>query len=336
VVGCGNIGSRHLAILSEQGDARVSAFCDIDPRRLESSSTQHPTATAYPSIGDLLARDDADVVNICTPHYLHADHAIAALEAGRHVLVEKPMCLTTGDADRMIAAARKAGRLLMVVKQNRYNKPVALLRAAMDEGRLGRILMAQCNVIWNRYADYYRLSPWLGRRAMEGGALFTQVSHFLDLLVLFCGDVVGATGRVGTKLHAIETEDCGTASLEFTSGALGSLFWTTCAYHRNVEGSLTIVGERGTVRIGGQYLNRIEHWDVEGSPLADDIAWTDRPNAYGAYQGSSSNHDKVFADVIRRVRREDVRVVGGEEARRTVAAIETIYRGCSASAAPLR
>ena len=336
VVGCGNIGSRHLAILSEQADARVSAFCDTDARRLESSIARNPAGSPYAAIDDLLAHADAEVVNICTPHYLHAEHAIAVLESGRHVLVEKPMCLTTSDADRMIAAARHAGRLLMVVKQNRYNKPVALLRAAMDEGRLGRILMAQCNVIWNRYADYYRLSPWLGRRAMEGGALFTQVSHFMDLLVLFCGDVVGATGRTDTKLHAIETEDCGSATVEFSSGALGSIFWTTCAYHRNVEGSLTIVGERGTVRIGGQYLNRIDHWDVEGSPLPDGVEWTDRPNAYGAYQGSSSNHDKVFADVIRRVRLEDVDVVSGEEARRTVLAIENIYRGCGASGALLR
>jgi predicted dehydrogenase len=186
VVGCGNIGSRHLAILSELPGARVSAFCDVDERRLESSGILHPRAVAYPSIGDLLAHDEADVVNICTPHYLHADQAIAALEAGRHVLVEKPMCLT-------------------------------------------------------------------------------------------------------------------------------------------------IVGERGTVRIGGQYLNTIDHWDVEGSILPAGVAWTDRPNAYGAYQGSSSNHDKVFADVIRQVGREDVDVVSGEEARRTVGAIETVYRGCGRS-----
>jgi predicted dehydrogenase len=335
VVGCGNIGSRHMAVIDALDGAVLAGACDIDPEKRRKYSELYSDVPAYGSIHELLAECSADVVNVCTPHYLHCEHALAAIAAGRHVLVEKPMSLNTSDADRMIEAAGEARVLLMVVKQNRYNLPVALLREAIERQRLGRVLMVQCNVIWNRYPGYYQQSPWLGRQAFEGGALFTQVSHFIDLLVWMCGDIVDAGGRIETKTHDIEIEDCGTAWLRFSSGAMGTLLWTTSAYNRNVEGSITIIGERGTVKIGGQYLNRVEHWDVEGSPLPEDIEWVDRPNSYGKYQGSSSNHDKVIRDVVRRVNHEDFRVVSGEEGRKTVRAIELIYQRCGVAAGDL-
>lgn len=328
VVGCGNIGSRHLAVLEALDEARLVGFCDIDEVKLAKYSALYEGVPSFTSIDELLAESDAEVVNVCTPHFLHAEHTVRILSTGRHALVEKPMALRVADTDRMIDAAQKSTSLLMIVKQNRYNRPVVLTREALDAGRLGRILMVQCNVIWNRYDGYYSQSPWLGRRELEGGALFTQVSHFIDLIVWMCGEVVDAGGRVETKNHSIEIEDCGTAWLRFAGGTMGSLFWTTCAYNRNLEGSITLLGERGTIKIGGQYLNRIEHWDVEGLPLAENIEWVDRPNAYGKYQGSSSNHDKVMRDVIRRVRRMDSGVVEGEEGRKTVQAIELIYGRC--------
>jgi predicted dehydrogenase len=328
VVGCGNIGRRHLAVLEALDEARLVGFCDIDEAKLEECAALHENVPGFTSIDELLAKCDADVVNVCTPHFLHAEHTVKVLSSSRHALVEKPMALRAVDADRMIDAGRSFKALLMVVKQNRYNRPVLLAREALDAGRLGRILMVQCNVIWNRYDGYYSQSPWLGKAEFEGGALFTQVSHFIDLLIWMCGEVVDAGGRIATKNHDIEIEDCGTAWLRFESGTMGSLFWTTCAYNRNLEGSITLLGERGTIKIGGQYLNRIEHWDVEGFPLPENIEWVDRPNAYGKYQGSSSNHDKVLRDVIRRVRRVDSGVVEGEEGRRTVRAIELIYGGC--------
>lgn len=329
VVGCGNIGSRHLAVVDALEGAQLVGICDSDATKRSKYSELYEDVPVYESIEQLLDSSDAEVVNICTPHHLHCEHALSVIASGRHVVVEKPMALSASDADRMIEAASKAGVLLMVVKQNRYNIPVALLREAIDRERLGPILLAQCNVIWNRHAGYYKQSPWLGRRRYEGGALFTQVSHFIDLLVWLCGDVVDASGWVETKTHDIEIEDCGVASLRFSRGAIGSLLWTTSAYNKNAEGSITIVGERGTVKIGGQYLNRIEYWDVEGFPLPGDIEWVDQPNSYGKYQGSSSNHDKVLRDVVRRVRREDFRVVSGEEGRKTVRAIELIYERCS-------
>jgi UDP-N-acetyl-2-amino-2-deoxyglucuronate dehydrogenase len=330
VVGCGNIGTRHLAVLDAEERAEVVAFCDTDPTKLEKLADLYEGVAGYRSLDQMLEACDADVVTVCTPHYLHAEHALKVIATGRHVLVEKPMALTVDEADRMISAAGNARVLLMVVKQNRHNLPVAFTREALDSGRLGRILMVQCNVAWNRYEGYYRQSPWLGRTEYEGGALFTQVSHFMDLMIWMCGDVVDAGGQIETKNHQIDIEDCGTAWLRFANGAMGSLLWTTCAYNRNFEGSITLFGERGVVKIGGAYLNRIEHWDVEGFPLPEGIEWVDKPNSYGKYQGSSSNHDKVMRDVIRRVNREDFRVVSGEDGRRTVRAIQLIYGRCTA------
>jgi predicted dehydrogenase len=332
VVGCGNVGSRHLAVIQAQDGAEIAGFCDVDPAKREKFAALYEGAKVFDSIDELVHHGGANVVDVCTPHHLHAKHALLAIEAGKHVLVEKPMALRARDCDEMIEAAGRAGTLLMVVKQNRYNVPVALTREAIERGRLGRILMVQCNVIWNRWAGYYLQSPWLGRKALEGGALYTQVSHFIDLMIWLVGEIVDAGGRIDTKAHEIEIEDCGTAWLRFADGAMGSLLWTTCAYHQNLEGSITLMGERGVVKIGGPYLNKIEHWEVEGFPLPSGIEWVDRPNTYGNYQGSSSNHDKVIRDVVRRVNHEDFRIVSGEEARKTVRAIELIYSRCSPGA----
>jgi predicted dehydrogenase len=214
----------------------------------------------------------------------------------------------------------------MVVKQNRYNVPIALTREALAAGRLGRVFMVQCNVLWNRHDGYYRDSNWRGRRDLEGGVLYTQVSHFIDLMIWWFGDVVRSEAWIETRNHAVEIEDCGIASLEFASGVMGSLMWTTCVYNRNYEGSITIVGEKGTIKIGGQYLNKIEFWDVQSHPLPEDVEWVDQPNVYGKYQGSSSNHDKVMRDVVVDLLQQRHSVVEGDEGMKTINAIERIYQ----------
>jgi UDP-N-acetyl-2-amino-2-deoxyglucuronate dehydrogenase len=215
---------------------------------------------------------------------------------------------------------------LMVVKQNRYNIPIALTKRALDGEKLGRIFMAQCNVLWNRNEAYYRNSTWRGRKSLEGGALYTQVSHFLDLMIWWFGDVVGAQTQIATLGHDIEIEDCGSSMLTFATGVFGSLAWTTCVYNKNYEGSITIIGEKGTIKIGGQYLNKIEFWDVQSYPLPEDVQYVDRPNDYGKYQGSSSNHDKVINDVVGDLLHERQHTVQGDEGLKTIKAIELIYR----------
>jgi predicted dehydrogenase len=334
VAGCGNIGTRHISLLGAEPRAIVTAICDPDPDQRGRAVAAAPGAVAFDDFGEMLRHPDVDAVCVCTPHALHADMAIAAARARKHVLVEKPMALTSADGLRVIDAAKREGVTLSVVKQNRYNVPVVLTRRALDEGWLGRVFMVHTAVLWNRHPAYYTGSPWRGRRDLEGGALYTQASHFLDLLTWWFGDVVSAKAELATRNHDIEIEDCGTASLTFASGVLGSLLWTTCVHRENYEGSITIVAEKGTIKIGGKYLNTIEYWDVQDHPLPSDVEYSDTPNLYGGgYQGSSSNHDKVIRDFVAAVLDRRSAFVGGLEGLKSIDAIERIYAAAHAPAA---
>jgi UDP-N-acetyl-2-amino-2-deoxyglucuronate dehydrogenase len=324
VVGCGAIGTRHLAVLGAEPRAVVGAICDVDPERRARAAT----LSSAPGVADFmeLLRSDVDAIAICTPHGLHADMAVAAAEAGKHVLVEKPMALSSTDALRVIEAARRCGVTLSVVKQNRYNVPVTLAKRALDEGWLGRVFMVHTSVLWNRQDAYYSTSPWRGSLSLEGGALYTQASHFLDLLTWWFGDVISAKADVATLNHAVQIEDCGVASLVFGSGVMGSLVWTTCVHRENYEGSITIIAERGTIKIGGKYLNTIDYWDVADHPLPNNLSFVDRPNIYGGgYQGSSSNHDKVVRDFVAAILDGRTEFVGGADGLKSIEAIERIY-----------
>jgi len=326
VIGCGAIGARHLAVLASEPTACIGAICDSDVSKCRHFSDAYGNVPYFTSYEDMLRESDAAVCNICTPHTLHAPMAVAAARAGKHVLVEKPMALSSWDAERMIAAAERHRVRLMVVKQNRYNAPVLATKAAIESGALGPILMVQCTVVWHRPDRYYSDSEWRGRADLDGGALWTQVSHFVDLMIWWCGDVVDATARLTLRKHDVEIEDCGTAQLRFAGGAIGTIFWTTCAPSRNVEGSITLVGRDGLVKIGGQYLNQIDHWDVRNIPAPLSTASPDTANVYGTYQGTSSNHHRVIADVVRDLRNGTAAVVDGREGLRTVRAIEMTYR----------
>jgi len=327
VVGCGSIGKRHIAVLDAEPDAEIVAICDIDEAKCKEQSALYHNIPYYTSFDKMLEEVHADVINIVTPHALHAPMTIKALQKKINVLVEKPMALSTSDCHAMNEAAQKSGMKLWVVKQNRHNVPVKLAKDAIDKGMLGKIFMIKCDILWNRYQGYYDESPWRGKKKEEGGALFTQASHFIDLLVWWCGDVTDVKAFMATQNHKIETEDSGNAVLKFSSGTLGSLNWTTCAYNKNYEGSITIVGEYGTIKIGGQYLNKIEFWDVRGYPLQEGVEFTDKPNAYGKYQGTSSNHDKVIKTIIETINNKQVNVqaVEGFEGMRCIDAIQRIY-----------
>jgi predicted dehydrogenase len=326
VIGCGAIGARHLAVVAAEPTASIGALCDSDVVRCRHFSQAYGGVPYFRNYEDLLRESDATVCNICTPHALHAPMSIAAARAGKHVLVEKPMALSSRDAQCMIAAARRHHVRLMVVKQNRYNAPVEATKAAIEKGALGPILMVQCTVLWHRPDRYYSESDWRGRADLDGGALWTQVSHFIDLMIWWCGDVVDATARLALRTHDVEIEDCGTAQLRFSGGALGTIFWTTCAPSHNVEGSITLVGREGLVKIGGRYLNTIEHWDVGNIPAPASADSPDIANVYGSYQGTSSNHHRVIADVTRDLLNGTAAVVDGCEGLRTVRAIEMMYR----------
>jgi UDP-N-acetyl-2-amino-2-deoxyglucuronate dehydrogenase len=325
IVGIGSIGKRHIAVLDAEPRAEIVGICDLDAGKCAEQSDLYENLRTFTDYSEMLANVDADVINVVTPHALHADMSVEALEKGFNVLVEKPMALSVTDCERMNEAATRTGNRLWVVKQNRFNVPIKLTKDAINKDRLGKIFMIKCDVLWNRYQGYYDDSPWRGQLDEEGGALFTQASHFVDLLIWWCGNVVTASGHAETQNHTIDTEDSGVAILNFESGTIGSLVWTTCVYNKNYEGSITIIGEKGTIKIGGKYLNKIEYWDVEGYPLQEGIEYTDKPNSYGKYQGTSSNHDQVVKAIIADIKKEGHETVDGFEGMKSIDAIEKIY-----------
>ncbi len=325
VVGCGSIGRRHIAVIDKEERAELVAICDIDENKCKELSQLYNGVAYYTDFNKMLEEVKVQIINIATPHAQHANMAIATAKAKINILVEKPMALTSEEGERMIQAALENNVKLYVVKQNRYNIPVCLTKEALDNKKLGRIFMVKCDVLWNRYDGYYSESPWRGKKTLEGGAVYTQASHFIDLLVWWFGDVESAKTIMKTNNHDIEIEDCGMSVLTFTTGVMCSFNWTTCVYNKNYEGSITIMGEYGTIKIGGQYLNKIEYWDVQSYPLQEGIDFTDKPNSYGKYQGTSSNHDKVIKNVIASLKKENDDVVEGREGLKTIKAVELIY-----------
>lgn len=325
VVGCGHIGQRHLEVLNQEEKADLYALCDIDKNKIEKYQKLYPNTKAFTSFEELLEDTEIEIVSICTPHGLHAPMSMLAAEAGKHILVEKPMALHATDAEEMIQKAREHKVRLFVVKQNRFNSPILLTKEALDKEKLGRIFMVQCNVMWNRHDSYYESSDWRGKKQLEGGSLHTQASHFIDLLVWWFGELVDAKSIYDTLNHDIEIEDCGSAALRFSSGVIGSLLWTTCVYNSNYEGSITIIGEKGTIKIGGQYLNKIDHWDIQSYPMPADATFDDKSNHYGFYKGSSSNHHILINELIEEFTERRNGMVEGDEGLLSIQAIETIY-----------
>jgi len=325
IVGCGSIGKRHVAVIDAEPEAEIVAICDTDKHKASELSSLYGNIKTHSGYTHMLDEIKADIVSVVTPHFLHADMTAEALNKGFNVLVEKPMALTSKDCRRMIDAANANGKKLWVVKQNRYNVPIRLAKEALVNNRLGKIFMVKCDILWNRYQGYYDESPWRGKKEFEGGALYTQASHFIDLLVWWFGDLISAKSIMETQNHQIETEDSGISTLKFANGTLGSLIWTTCVYNKNYEGSITIIGEKGTIKIGGQYLNKMEYWDIEGFPLPEGIEFSDKPNAYGKYQGTSSNHDKVIKSIISQMKGRSFETVDGYEGIKSIEAIEMLY-----------
>lgn len=327
IIGCGHIGKRHAAVIDDAKGAKLVGLCDVDVAKAEELAQAYEISTVYADYKELI-NSNLDLISICTPHFLHKPMTIEALEAGKDVIVEKPMALSVSDAEEMTRVAKQLNRKLYVIKQNRFNVPIRLAEDAIKNKKLGKIFMVECNVMWNRHQAYYDQSDWRGFKEKEGGALFTQASHFIDILVWWFGDVVSANTKIATQNHNIEVEDAGMANVEFSSGVLGSINWTTNVYNKNYEGSITIIGEYGTIKIGGAYLNKIEFWDVKSYPLPENIAYVDLPNNYGKYQGSSSNHHRVFEEVIKDLSGEkSSAIVEGWEGTKSIMAIENIYQG---------
>ena len=323
IVGFGNIGRRHAEHILHNPATQLVAICDTK----EQVQDKVPEGVKfYTDLQQMLATTQVDVLCVCTPNYLHEPHTIAGLEAGVHVVVEKPMAISVAECDRMIAAAQKADKTIFAVKQNRYNPPVQAVKQLLTKQELGEVYMIQVNCFWNRGDAYYAESNWRGKKQTDGGCLFTQFSHFVDILYYLNGPVTEVNGWVRNYAHRhnTEVEDTGSFVLKGTNNAIVNFNFTTCAYERNMEGSITVFAEKGTVKIGGQYLNTIEYQQLQAATIPH-INITAKANDYGLYQGSMSNHDKVIQNVVDVLHHGKAVMTGAEEGREVVRMIEQMY-----------
>lgn len=324
VIGCGRIAPRHaqaLQSLEQSHHLKLIAACDVVESRLYHFAQTYG-CTAYPDYHALLENPDIHVVNVCVPSGLHAQIGIDAARAGKHVLVEKPIALTLEDADALIEACDQAGVTLGVVLQNRFNPPMRDLRALVDSGALGRLLVGNATVRWFRPQEYYE-DGWHGTWAMDGGALMNQSIHHIDALQWLMGDVESVFAYAGTLAHRMEAEDVGVAVLRFKNGALGTIEGSTVTWPENLEGSVAIFGQQGSVKVGGTALNRKVFWKVEGQLeheremlMRESV---DPPSVYGY------SHREQIIEMASAIREGRLPSTHGREARRSLALVRAIY-----------
>ena len=299
VVGCGHIGKRHAEMIAREEGAELVALCDILP--LYELNIQTYNIPFFNDLNDMLNSDCAiQVVNICTPNGLHAEMALAAMKAGYHVVIEKPMALKALDAEKIIYTGMQCRRQTFCVMQNRYSPPSVWIKETVESGRLGKIYMVQLNCYWNRDERYYLPGSWHGTKNLDGGVLFTQFSHFIDMLFWLFGDITDIQARFADFNHTglTDFDDSGVVSFRFTENdAFGSLNYSTSVWDKNLESSLLIIAENGSVKIGGQYMDKVEYCHIKDY-IMPELAPTNPGNDYGAYKGSAQNHHFVIRNVV--------------------------------------
>lgn len=326
VVGCGHIGKRHAEMIARNPETSLVAMVDVkDQDKL--GLDKYSNYTFFPSIDELLSSGmDVDVINIATPNGFHAEHALKALEARKHVVIEKPMALKKGDAEKVIYKALNVHRHVFAVMQNRYSPPSEWIKEMIDSKRLGNIYMVQLNCYWNRDDRYYKNDSWHGKKTLDGGTLFTQFSHFIDIMYWLFGDIDNITARLHDFNHTTltEFEDSGVVTFDFVNGGLGCLNFSTSVWDKNLESSMTIIAENGSIKVGGQYMDKVEYCHVKGYTLPE-LAPTNPGNDYGAYKGSAQNHHYVIDNVVDVLRGRASITTNALEGLKVVDMIERIY-----------
>ncbi|MGD9675645.1 MAG: Gfo/Idh/MocA family protein [Candidatus Bipolaricaulia bacterium] len=325
LVGCGQIVPRHVQAIGETAGIEVRAVCDVDRNRCDAWSTKLKVP-GFGHIDDLLRRRDVDLVALCTPNHLHVPMARAALAAGKHAVVEKPLAFSRTEALELGRAFREAGLGLFSVLQVRFNPAVQAVLDLVRRGGLGRLYVGSMTQRWNRGPAYFDgADNWHGKKALEGGALFTQGIHYIDLLIQLAGPIVEVSARAATLAHAIETEDAAVAHVRFANGALGVIEFSLDVYPRNLEASLTLIGEEGTIVVGGIAANELTLWNVKTQPAPTGLAAA-TPNDYGgAYVGSPPNHGDIYRNVVAHLRDGEPIAVPAESAAEAIRVIEAIY-----------
>jgi UDP-N-acetyl-2-amino-2-deoxyglucuronate dehydrogenase len=322
LVGCGRISKNHVEALEKhQERAELVSVCDVDPAALE-KAVERTGARGFSSLTDMLASTNADCVVLATPSGLHPSQAIEIASSGFHVMTEKPMATRWHDGLAMVKACDDAGVNLFVVKQNRRNATLQLLKRAIDADRFGRIFMVTINVFWSRPQGYYDSAAWRGTWEFDGGAFMNQASHYVDLLDWLIGPVESVQAYTATLARRIQVEDSGVAAIRWRSGAMGSINVTMLTYPKNLEGSITIIGEKGTVRVGGVAVNEIQHWEFS-EPHEDDekvrVASYETTSVYGF------GHPLYYDNVIRSLRGEASPETDGREGLRSLELLIAMY-----------
>jgi UDP-N-acetyl-2-amino-2-deoxyglucuronate dehydrogenase len=324
VVGCGHIGKRHAEMIARNPEAELVAIADIRP--IDEIGADKFGIPVHSSIENLLEKEDFDILNIATPNGFHAEHALAAIEAGKHVVIEKPMALHKNDAEKVLHTALSHNKLVFAVMQNRYSPPSVWLKEMVESGRLGQIFMVQVNCYWNRDDRYYKPGNWHGDSKLDGGTLFTQFSHFIDIMYWLFGDIKNIQTRFRDFNHSDLTdfEDSGFVNFDFVKGGMGSLNYSTSCWNQNLESSMTIIAENGCIKVGGQYMNEVEICQVKDYKMPE-LAPTNPGNDYGAYKGSAQNHNYVIDNVIDVLKGREKITTNALEGLKVVDIIERIY-----------
>lgn len=320
-IGCGRISANHFEALSKIEGLDLVAVCDVVESRAKEAGEKWGVPW-FTSQEQMLKEVDCDVVSIATPSGMHPAHGVVAARAGKHVISEKPMAISLAAADELVKACDDAGVHLFVVKQNRLNTTVHMVKRALDKGRFGRLYMANATVRWARPQEYYDQAPWRGTWEFDGGAFMNQASHYVDLMQWFVGPVESVMAKTATMARRIEAEDSGAAVLKFRNGAIGVMEVTMLTFPKNYEGSITLLGEKGTVRIGGTAVNRIEHWDFADYDDDDKLvesANTNPPSVYGF------GHEPYYRNVLKVLRGEAAPDTDGRGGRKSLELILGIY-----------
>ena len=326
VVGCGHIGKRHAEMISRNPESQLVALCDIKPKEaLGLNAFDVPFFTDMAAMLD--AVPDIDVVNICTPNGLHASLSLLGLDRGKHVVCEKPMGLTKASCEAVLSKALQKHRHVFGVMQNRYSPPSEWMKEMVEEKRLGDIFLVQVNCYWNRDERYYKKDGWKGTADLDGGTLFTQFSHFVDIMYWLFGDITDIQGRFADFNHKDLTtfEDSGLVSFRFLNGGLGCLNYSTSVWDKNLESSITVIGSKGSIKVGGQYMDQVEVCHVQDYTMPV-LAPTNPANDYGAYKGSASNHHYIIENVVDTLKSRKSMTTNALEGMKVIDIIERIYQ----------
>ena len=326
IIGTGHIGKRHAEMIMRNKDCELVAVSDIaskDTLGLESYNVPF----YHNHLEMLSSHSEIDVVCVCTPNGSHSDISIDVLNNEKHVVIEKPIGLSKAKCEKVIFNALQNQKQVFAVMQNRYSPPSEWLKEITETKKLGKIFMVQVNCFWNRDSRYYKKGGWKGTQDQDGGTLFTQFSHFIDIIYWLFGDIKNIQGKFNDFTHQDLTdfEDSGVVSFDFKEGGMGCLNYSTSVWNSNLESSMTIIGSKGSVKVGGQYMNEIEYCNIEDYTMPE-LAPSNPPNDYGPYKGSAANHHYIIKNVVDTLRGKNVATTNVLEGLKVVEIIEEIYK----------